>query len=171
MKIDKYLEWDQRLMLLINKRLRHKRIDDLMVLITYLGSLQVSVAFCILAFLFYGTSFSSLGAKLALSLVASGVITQLIKRLVSRLRPFQTMKELHIKKIGIDAYSFPSGHTCAAFSMGVTIFMFSHRLGIISLPQSLLVGISRIYLGVHFPSDVLVGAFIGSISSVLIYYI
>ncbi len=171
MKIDKYLEWDQRLMLLINKRLRHKRLDALMAIITYLGSWQFSVAFCILAFLFYGTSFNSLGSKLTLTLMASGFITQLIKRLVSRLRPFHTMKELHIRKIGIDAYSFPSGHTCAAFSMGVMVFMFSHRLGIISLPLSFLVGISRIYLGVHFPSDVFVGAFIGSISSVLIYYI
>ncbi len=79
------------------------------------------------------------------------------------------MKDLHIKKIGIDDFSFPSGHTTAAFSSAVMTLLFYPNLAAPCLILALITGVSRIYLGVHFPTDVAVGAVIGSTVSILIY--
>lgn len=60
-------------------------------------------------------------------------------------------------------YSFPSGHTAASFAVGVLLFRkLPKRYGIPALVLAALIGFSRLYLGVHYPSDVLAGALLGT---------
>jgi undecaprenyl-diphosphatase len=112
-----------------------------------------------------------LGIKYTIAIIFSTTITQIIKRTVNRCRPFLTIKNLNIRKIGIDKYSFPSGHTVSAFTLGAMISLFYPAVTCICILIACLVGISRIYLGVHYPSDVLIGAILGSISSFFIFYL
>ena len=167
---DKLIKLDHKIMVLINVKLRCRPLNVLMPIITYLGSSEFSIALIISALLITGYSRKSYGLKLSLALIISGMITQVIKRTVNRLRPFLIMEDLHIKKIGIDDYSFPSGHTTGAFSMAVMTLLFYPALTVPCLLLAFLVGISRIYLGVHFPTDVFVGIIIGSGISLLIYF-
>ncbi len=72
---------------------------------------------------------------------------------------------------GIDDYSFPSGHTSASFAAALAIFMWRKKEGIFAIVLAALIGISRLYLTVHYPSDVLVSLILGSIYGIAAYYI
>lgn len=160
---------DSSLLRILNINLKCKVLDTLMVPITYLGSLTFMCIFC-LALLLSKDEFITLYAiNCVITLVVGALCTQIIKKIVNRARPFLKIDNLHIKKIGIDKYSFPSGHTCAAFSLAVMTRYFFPTFFTIAISLSTLVGFSRMYLGVHYPTDVLIGMFLGVISSVLVH--
>lgn len=92
---------------------------------------------------------------------------KLIKAKTSRLRPFEALPRINNLIHAPDRYSFPSGHTAAAFIMALVIGGGFSFLLIPMLFWASLVGLSRIYLGVHFPTDVLVGMIWGIISATL----
>ena len=94
-----------------------------------------------------------------------------IKPIVARPRPFtypQAMLgvgDLLIKKPS--EFSFPSGHTTSCFAAATAIFLHNKKWGIGALVVAALVGFSRMYLYVHFPTDVLVGVIVGLIAGML----
>lgn len=92
-------------------------------------------------------------------------IHKIIKGTTSRLRPFEAIPGIINLIHAPDKYSFPSGHTAAAFIMAIVI---GHGIPILMIPLVIwasLVGLSRIYLGVHYPTDVVVGMIVGLGSS------
>ncbi|PUZ19440.1 PAP2 family protein [Chitinophaga costaii] len=100
---------------------------------------------------------------MATNAISTELINLLIKKLVKRPRPFITnMRLTPVYKPG--SYSFPSGHTSSAFSSGVTLARaYPHWYIIVpSLVWASAVGYSRMYLGVHYPSDVATGALLGT---------
>jgi undecaprenyl-diphosphatase len=89
----------------------------------------------------------------------------LIKRSVRRPRPFQALAGLENLVVPPDTFSFPSGHTAGAFLVAILI-SFYHPFWLIPLCSwAALVGISRIFLCVHYPTDVLAGACLGILSA------
>lgn len=99
-------------------------------------------------------------ASFALELPAHSIA----KKTVKRMRPFE--------KLGIvslvappDKYSFPSGHTAAAFVMANILSVFFPASFYLFFLWASAVGVSRIYLGVHYPSDIAAGAVLGYLSS------
>ena len=111
-----------------------------------------------------------------LTMVAAGVvnfgITTVLKYSINRDRPFVTYPDL-MKKSAAGSPSFPSGHTSSAFAMATSVSLTYPKWYIIA-PSCLYagaVGYSRMYLGVHYPSDVLAGAVIGAGSAWLTYEI
>lgn len=92
---------------------------------------------------------------------------KLIKSKTTRLRPFEALPGIKNLIHAPDRYSFPSGHTTAAFIIAIVIGGGFPVLLIPMIIWASLVGLSRIYLGVHFPTDVLVGMIWGIISATL----
>lgn len=91
---------------------------------------------------------------------ASGHI---IKELVMRQRPCNALDNVHLLVGCGKSYSMPSNHAANAFAFAMTFwFMLRSRLSLLFLIPAALIGISRVFVGVHYPSDVLVGALVGT---------
>jgi undecaprenyl-diphosphatase len=135
---------------------RRRWADHLMRAVTHLGGAAVSIGLA-LTLLLAIPSLSRAGAIAAVALALSHALVQLIKRSVSRPRP-RLPVGLESLARAPDRFSFPSGHSAAALSVGLPVSMAVGGLwgcGILGL--ALTVGFSRVYLGVHYPGDVVVG--------------
>jgi undecaprenyl-diphosphatase len=97
------------------------------------------------------------------SLILCFIIGNLsLKPLVARVRPFDAKPLLDTLLIRPPTdFSFPSGHTMCSFAAGVIIFYMNKKIGIFALILSSFIGFSRLYLYVHYPSDVFCGMAIG----------
>lgn len=148
---------DIGLFLLLNRKLHCELMNLLMRGVTRLGSLTFAVALPLILMLFGRHSLGGAGLEMAASLTICQGITQLIKRLVNRPRPYITIKNI----IPVDPppcrYSFPSGHTSTAFTLALVMAAFVPGLSALFYFLASMVGLSRVYLGVHYPSDVLAG--------------
>ncbi|MCA6062041.1 phosphatase PAP2 family protein [Thalassolituus marinus] len=97
-------------------------------------------------------------------LVCVAIYSQLKNRLV-RQRPFISWREIRAHTAPLDLYSFPSGHTMNAVNFAVMFSVFYPPLFWLVVPFALLVALSRVILGMHYPTDVLVGATLGLLIS------
>ena len=97
----------------------------------------------------------------------------ILKNVVQRNRPFWIFPDVPlVDGVAVpDDYSFPSGHTAASFAVASAIFSKNKKWGVPALVLAALIGISRMYLFVHFPTDVIAGVFIGIIAAICSFYI
>ena len=90
-----------------------------------------------------------------------------IKNIVARTRPYEYNSEIQLLVKKLSDYSFPSGHTLASFEAAVCIFIRYKKWGIAALILAFAIAFSRLYLYVHFPSDVLAGMVLGIIFAII----
>ena len=115
--------------------------------------------------------------RLALSQLGTFGSTYLAKRLVNRPRPYVAVEGIsardreHQDDKVFDPYSFPSGHTSSAFAIATSLSASYPEWYVIvpSMAWATTVGVSRVWLGVHYPSDVLVGAGLGAGTAILVH--
>ena len=104
------------------------------------------------------------------SVVTSIIIANILKYSINRKRPFETYPDIE-KLTGGGSPSFPSGHTSEAFALATSLTLAYPKYYVIvpAFAWAAAVGYSRMDLGVHYPSDVLMGAVIGAGSAYLCY--
>ena len=116
----------------------------------------------ILILLFGGSSrFAASGAAVLAAGTGIGLF-QLVKRTTNRKRPCEIEPHCWATLLPPDRFSFPSGHTITAFSIAMSLSAFYPSLRIPLIFCAASIALSRIVLGMHFLSDVIVGALIGS---------
>ncbi|MEK7410442.1 MAG: phosphatase PAP2 family protein [Actinomycetota bacterium] len=96
------------------------------------------------------------------AVVALG-IGQLIGNAVDRLRPYETMSDVHVLISRTTDFSFPSDHATVAGAVAAGIFFANRKWGIIAVVAAVLMAFTRVYVGAHYPTDVLVGLGLGAI--------
>jgi undecaprenyl-diphosphatase len=133
-------------------------------------------------------SFRKFIAAVVIALIAVGISdlisSRIIKPLFERPRPCQVLDGLYFWKSkaqlwvltdGISSYkssfSFVSSHASNSMAAAIIMSIFYRKLAVIFITVSILIGISRLYLGVHYPSDIVSGWFIGAVIGFLIYYV
>ena len=156
---------DKTLFNLVNGT-RWSLLDKLMPYCTLYGSVWFSIIISILLLLFANNELH-LGTKTALGLLSSNLVVQLIKKITNRKRPFLDNPQCHTLGRLFQDYSFPSGHTCAACVLSIVLASGFPWLAQILILLAVLTGLSRIYLGQHYPTDVLAGGIIGIITGIV----
>jgi undecaprenyl-diphosphatase len=99
--------------------------------------------------------------------VARLVIAEIIKRAHYVARPFLTVVETHLLIAKDLESSFPSGHTIFTFALATGVYLYNKKWGGWYLLLACLVGFARIFAGIHWPSDVLVGAVLGIVTTLV----
>ena len=98
------------------------------------------------------------------AIVSRFVIAEIIRFFWPRLRPFvENQANLIISQSSAEP-SFPSGHASFYFTISAVVYFYNKKLGIIFFAVSVFMGLARIFVGVHWPSDILAGALIGVFS-------
>jgi undecaprenyl-diphosphatase len=157
---------DEGLLLAI-QGLRVPILNPLMVVYTKLGNLGILWIALSLTMLCRKSTRNT--GRMALLALALGLLCTnvVLKHLVGRPRPWLHVMGLIPLINETDPYSFPSGHTCAAFAAGMIWAKALPQtwMRVLAVVLAVLMGLSRLYVGVHYPSDVLAGAIIGSLSA------
>lgn len=161
------LRFDWSVFQFIDQHLRCAPLDAVMVGITHLGDAgAVWIALLLILCRFKKTRRS--GAAIGIALLCSLVLGDLLlKNLVTRARPFDlTLWEGLYQYPGLitrpDSYSFPSGHTGSSVGAACSLLLCRRdRWGAAAMVLALLIGFSRVYLQVHYLTDVLAGAALG----------
>jgi len=105
-----------------------------------------------------------LGLRLGVATGFATLLSQVLKRGLTRARPDASIVGFEALASNPDRFSFPSGHTAAAFSVAIAWANEPNGLGPAALLLATGIGLSRVYLGAHYPLDVAAGAVLGVVS-------
>lgn len=153
-------------------------LNYIMKYLTYIGEFGAGAIICAVVLLIFKKTRWA-GVAVAIALVLDVLIVNVILKLsVNRARPWQTYPDLGFQEfhnsIGVrepSDSSFPSGHTASLFAAAVALVFYYRVKGLPALGVALLVALSRIYLCMHYPTDVLGGMLIGSACGVAGYFL
>ena len=156
----------------IQEYIKNPFLDKIMPFITSLGNLSF-IWIVIGILLLRIKKYRKYGFMIFLSLILCGLIGNIIlKPIVARMRPFDIYPLIDglLIKIPKD-YSFPSGHTMSSFAPIVVLLYFNRKIGVCALIIGSLIAFSRLYLYVHYPSDVFAGMVIGIINGIIAIFV
>ena len=153
--------WDRAWLAGIAARRAPPWLDRGMRALTHAGGARATILFSALLLIHPATR--PLGIATAMANLTSHLAVQALKRTVIRARPHLTCNALEALTQIPDAFSFPSGHAAASLSIALTTLLAGPELlGIGLLALAILVGASRVYLRVHYVTDVLAGQLLGA---------
>ena len=196
--MDSFTQFDGNLLIGIQHALNADWLTPIMKLITYMGEAGIFwIILCLVLIIFRKTR--RLGIICSLSLLFTFIICNLIlKPTVDRVRPWVTFQMVNAMLPPPGDASFPSGHSANSMGPAWALFLATmpvktgagrsydgvrclgwkgegasprmmHRIGIAAVVLAILIGISRLYLGMHYPSDVVCGLLIGMIVATAVY--
>ncbi|MGA8941377.1 MAG: phosphatase PAP2 family protein [Thermoactinomyces sp.] len=153
---------DQFLIQLVNCHWKCRVLDWLMPWVTHLGGARATIGFLSAWLLFMPRNVKMWAVEALVALATSHLAVMFLKKFLPRIRPYLKLTHLHTFPNPLTDYSFPSGHTTAAFSIALTFSLHSSLLMMVLIPYAIMIGFSRMYLALHYPTDVLIGVFLGS---------
>ncbi len=162
---------DLNTLLIFNNSIKCKLLDRIMPLVTHLGGAVSTITCCVLIIALGKGEVRMMGVKALAALAVSHVLVHLLKNRVCRLRPKDVLPNINTFNVPLDYYSFPSGHTTAVFSIATALALSIPLLAFICFPIAMIVAITRLYLGVHYPSDVLAGMTVAILTTHFIQFI
>lgn len=154
---------DFYLLNIIQRKLRCRFLDFLMVKISALGNggiIWIVSSALLMLNKDYRKSALAVIAGLAVGVVAGNLI---LKNIVARPRPFRLRNDVTLLIPKPRDYSFPSCHTMSSFTSAIILACINKSFGYAAIPLAGLIAFSRMYLYVHYPSDILGGVVLGAV--------
>ena len=149
--------WDFSILDFIQTHLRAPWMDGFMTFVTTLGNIGIIWIVVGVALLFF-KKYRPWGITLLLALAIGAILGNcIIKPLVARPRPCHLVSSVVLLIENPTSYSFPSGHTCSSFIGAITLTWANRKFGFFAIPLAVLIAFSRLYLYVHFPTDIVGG--------------
>ena len=162
---------DSSILLYIKENMNGAIMNKVMVVITSLGD-NGAIWIIIAIILMINKKYRKIGFMALLALLLSTILGEgILKNVVQRIRPSVDIPVVDLLIAKPLSYSFPSGHTTSSFAVAGVLAKYFKKyvLGIFSLAS--LIAFSRLYLYVHYPTDVLAGIVLGLICSGIIIYL
>lgn len=162
------LQLDGDILLFIQDMIRNPILDPFMKVITTLGNAGI-LWILLTILLLIPKQTRRVGIISACALIASLLVNNiLVKNLVARVRPYNAIETLIPIVTKPAEYSFPSGHAASSFaSASVCYRNLPKKYGILAIVIAALISLSRLYVGVHYPTDVLAGVISGIVCGYL----
>ena len=145
----------------LNRQVRHRRVHRFFALVSRLGDGVFWYGLMILLALAPATGSLPAALQMGLTSLAGVLVYKALKTTLVRERPYVGSRIIHCALGPLDRYSFPSGHTLQAVLFTTVALAWFPLLALLLVPMTGLIALSRVILGLHYPSDVLCGALIG----------
>jgi len=159
--LERFDDAEYRLCRRLNRGIEYRWLRVLFKTASRLGDGVIWYAFMLALPLIYGIR----GLQVSLIMLVTGaaglLVYKILKRTFVRERPFIRHSGISLAGAPLDRYSFPSGHTLHAVSFTWQMVAAFPELAVLLVPLALTIAASRVVLGLHYPTDVLVGALLG----------
>lgn len=154
---------DSKIFYFINKNLSNPFFDFIMPFFSYIGwggIIWIVISFYLI--FFDKKEGKTTGILSLIGLILSAILSEVIlKNIFCRMRPYEVLKNVNLLVMKEKSFSFPSGHAVSSFTSAIILGYGKKIKFYIFLLLAILISFSRIYCGVHYPSDVLSGTFLG----------
>ena len=155
----------------IQEHMRNAFLDVGMPFVSTLGNAGI-IWIALTVVLLISKKHRKTGILMALALVFDVILCNgILKNAVARTRPFDVNTGISLLVKKPTDYSFPSGHSLSSFAAAMAIFMNHRKMGVAALLFAFIMGCTRLYFYVHYPTDVLAGMLFGLILGFLAYRI
>ncbi len=155
--------WELALCELCNRACHRRLIKRIFVVVSRLGDGIFWYALMISLPLWYGMDALHVSMHMGFVALAGLALYKYLKSHLVRQRPYIQHGGITLGTAPLDLYSFPSGHTLHAVAFTVVALIYYPQLAWLLAPFTVLVALSRVILGLHYPSDVMAGALIGAL--------
>ena len=146
----------------LNRTLDRDGVRVLFRTVSRLGDGVIWYSLMLLMPILYGWQGLHVSLVMALTGAVGLVLYKLLKHRLVRERPFIRFNELMAGIAPLDQYSFPSGHTLHAVGFTIVVVAYFPIWALVLVPFAILVALSRVVLGLHYPTDVMAGAVLGA---------
>ena len=163
--INQMVYWDRQITFQMNKTLRWRTVSPFFRVISNLGNGKFWYALMVILPLLHGQYGLNASLHMGMTALVTLLIYKSVKGVTQRTRPSAVYDAIMQGTAALDEYSFPSGHTMHAVSFSVIAVAWFPALLPLLLSFTVLVALSRVVLGLHYPTDVVLGALFGMMIS------
>ena len=164
--MNKLHQWDLNLCIQFNRISSYRAAELLLRAVSRLGNGVFWYSLMLVLPFVYGTPGWQASAHMLLAAVPALLIYKVLKKTTSRQRPCKVHPRVRQKAATLDRFSFPSGHTLHAVNFTLVCSTYFPELAAALAWFTALIALSRPVLGLHYPSDVLAGAVIGTLVAI-----
>ncbi|MDP2153445.1 MAG: phosphatase PAP2 family protein [Methylotenera sp.] len=162
---------DSNVCVAVNHTSRYKLVRDSFRMVSRLGDGVFWYVLMMTILLIKGSDGFVPVLHMGLAGLSGTLLYKWLKGKTLRPRPYEVRQDIWLTGTPLDKFSFPSGHTLHAVVFSAVALSYYPQLSFVLVPFTLMVGLSRVVLGLHYPSDVLAGTVIGVVLAMLSFLV